>query len=167
MKLKRHTIFETRLINQELTVSDPILAGREVLTLLHDTKCASCVVFEALLAKSKRSRPRSTSLYLCLKYWDGWKIYGMEADCTFPTTSEILRLMESIRKQSIVQFAVLALLLFWVVTSCNLVGRDQSFGGTYCPHLQGWSLPERWCLHVSSHGVTTQKNIFILISVRT
>jgi hypothetical protein len=29
----------------------------------------------------------------------------------------------------------MSMLVFWVVTSCGLVGRYQRFGGTYCFHL--------------------------------
>jgi hypothetical protein len=30
------------------------------------------------------------------------------------------------------------MLIFWVVTPCELVGRYQRFGGTYCLHLEGY-----------------------------
>jgi hypothetical protein len=32
----------------------------------------------------------------------------------------------------------MSMLVFWIVTPCELVGRDQRFGGTYYLHLQGW-----------------------------
>jgi hypothetical protein len=31
----------------------------------------------------------------------------------------------------------MSVFIFWVVTPCGPVGRYQSFGETYCPHLQG------------------------------
>jgi hypothetical protein len=34
----------------------------------------------------------------------------------------------------------MSMVVFWVVTSCGLVGGCQRFGGTYCLHLQGWRL---------------------------
>jgi hypothetical protein len=32
----------------------------------------------------------------------------------------------------------MSMLVFWVVTPCELVDRHQRFGGAYCLHLQGW-----------------------------
>jgi hypothetical protein len=37
-----------------------------------------------------------------------------------------------------VQWDKISMLVFWVATSCGLVGRYQRFGGTYCLHFQGW-----------------------------
>jgi hypothetical protein len=39
------------------------------------------------------------------------------------------------------------MLICWVVTPCDLVGRHQRFGGTCCLHIQGWN----------PHSLTTQK----------
>jgi hypothetical protein len=36
----------------------------------------------------------------------------------------------------------ISMLVFWVEISCGLVGRHQSFGRTYCFHLQGCFYPE-------------------------
>jgi hypothetical protein len=44
----------------------------------------------------------------------------------------------------------MAMLLFWVVTSCGLVGKYQRFGETYCLQLQGW----RWRQYVGSYHNT-------------
>jgi hypothetical protein len=33
----------------------------------------------------------------------------------------------------------ISILIFWVVTQCGLVNRNQRFGRTYCLHLQGFS----------------------------
>jgi hypothetical protein len=54
------------------------------------------------------------------------------------------------------EFEVLAagktsMLVFWVLTSCGIVGRYQRFGGAYSLRLQG-----RRTAH-SPYGVTTQK----------
>jgi hypothetical protein len=40
------------------------------------------------------------------------------------------------------------MLVFWVVTPCELLGRYQRFGGTYCLHHQGWSeVAGKWIVH--------------------
>jgi hypothetical protein len=48
-----------------------------------------------------------------------------------------------------------SMLIFWVVTSCGLVGRYQRFGGTYCLHLQGWHY-----LGVTDQKTNIDDNIF-------
>jgi hypothetical protein len=66
----------------------------------------------------------------------------------------------------------LVMLLFWVVTACELVGRYQRFGGTYCPtqpeRWRQYVSPKRWYLSTSSQAVTIQKtNIDVFTAVRT
>jgi hypothetical protein len=56
----------------------------------------------------------------------------------------------------------MSITVFWLVMPCGLVDY-QSFGGTYCLHLQGEVLPP-----ASSHGITTQKTMIdIFTTVRT
>jgi hypothetical protein len=48
----------------------------------------------------------------------------------------------------------IAVLVFWVVTPCGLVGRYQQFGGTCCLHI----LPLKyWYLCTHPHVITDQK----------
>jgi hypothetical protein len=44
--------------------------------------------------------------------------------------------------------------VFWVVTSCGVVGRYRRFGGTYC------------LLTTSPHGITNQKTTFEVHSIQ-
>jgi hypothetical protein len=55
--------------------------------------------------------------------------------------------------------AKISMLVFWVVTPCGLVGEYESFGGTYCLHLQGWHLdPEMEAVCSSETLVPTFKS---------
>jgi hypothetical protein len=52
--------------------------------------------------------------------------------------------------------------VFCIVTPCGPIGKTQSFGGTYCLHLQLWrwkyyETPNSWYLPIGPHGVTTQR----------
>jgi hypothetical protein len=54
------------------------------------------------------------------------------------------------------------IVIFWVMTPCTLVGRYQSFGGTYCLHLQCGRRrqcipPKRWYPPTRLLGSTTKK----------
>jgi hypothetical protein len=39
---------------------------------------------------------------------------------------------------------IVHIVIFWVVTSCSLVGRWHSFGGTRCFYRQVWSYSSEW-----------------------
>jgi hypothetical protein len=64
----------------------------------------------------------------------------------------------------------LMMLFFWVLAPCRLVGGRQSFGETYCLHLQPWKCrqyvsPKRWHVPMSLQGTKTPN--IILTAVKT
>lgn len=61
----------------------------------------------------------------------------------------------------------MSILVFWIVTPCRPVRRFQSFGGSYCHHLQGrwrqYDDPKFLYLSTNLHGPTVREtNIDIL-----
>jgi hypothetical protein len=58
----------------------------------------------------------------------------------------------------------MSMLVFWVVSPCELVSRYQLFGGTYCLHIQPCSFEDGGSL---PRGVTTQKTNIDIGPVRT
>jgi hypothetical protein len=90
-----------------------------------------------------------------------------------PNENHIIFTFRSIDIESKTKHIITMSMLFWAMTPSGLVGRQQSFGGTYCLHLQPWRrdtmrLRNIWYLPVGPHGITAQKrNIKIFTAVRT
>jgi hypothetical protein len=53
------------------------------------------------------------------------------------------------------------MLVFWVVTSCGLLGRYRRFGGTY--YFMFRDSAEALKVETSPHGVTNQKTVYTVV----